>query len=92
MTVFKKNNATRRDSAGAVCNSGMGIFFYVFDFFFEGGGKLNNSRLCIKISSFLYACTCAMPRLLCSTRRIIFSVRTPDNISGLISVFLWLLK
>ena len=47
-----------RDSAGAVCNSGMGIFFDEFDFF-RGGVylgfwatihtyvKLNNSRLCI---------------------------------------------
>ena len=30
----------RQDSVGAICNYGMGIFIYVFDSFFEGGGAL----------------------------------------------------
>ena len=53
---YLKKMPQRRDSAGAVCHSGLGIFFEEFDF----GGvylvlwatihtyvKLNNSRLCI---------------------------------------------
>ena len=43
---MKKKNAAKRDSAGAVCNSGMGMFFLMYFFlggyvkyiFLEGGG------------------------------------------------------
>ena len=52
--------------------------------------KLCTSRLCMIMSSFLYACTCAMPRMLHSTCWIPFPVWTHDNISGLISVVPWL--
>ena len=69
----------RRDSAGAVCNSSMAIFwFLMYLILFLGGRvgfflgnhiyvKLCNSGLCVKMSSFQHACTCAMPRKLYSS-------------------------
>ena len=52
--------------------------------------KLCNSRLCMKMSSFLFLRTWAMPRVLYLSCGVPFPVWTPDNISGLISVVLWL--
>ena len=53
-----------------------------------------HSRLCMKISSFLFVRTWewAMPRILYLSCGIPFPVWTPDNISGLISVVPWLLR
>ena len=52
--------------------------------------KLCTSRLCIKMSSFLFVRGCAMPRLLYLSCEVPFPVWTPDDISGLISVVPWL--
>merc|ERR1711954_242118 len=52
--------------------------------------KLCTSRLCMKMSSFLFECAWAMPRISYLSRRVPFPVWTPDNISGLISVVPWL--
>ena len=52
--------------------------------------KLCNSRLCMKMSSFLFLRTWAMPRVLYLSCGVPFPVWTPDNISGLISVVPWL--
>ena len=41
-----------------------------------------NSRLCMKMSSFLFVRACAMPRILYLSCGIPFPVWTPDNISG----------
>ena len=78
-------------------------FFFWWIRIFLGGGlscfvgnysyiyvKLNNGRLCNYMLSFLYVCTCAMPRISYSTCWIIFPVWAPDIISGLISVVPWL--
>ena len=39
---FSKKNAAKRDNAGAVCNSGMGMLFFMYliclHYFFKGGG------------------------------------------------------
>ena len=48
------------------------------------------SRLCIKMSSFLFVRTWAMPRILYPSCGIPFPVWTPNNISGLTSVAVWL--
>ena len=50
------------------------------------------SRLCIKMLSFLFVCAWSMPRILYLSCGVPFPVWTPDNISGLISVVLWLLR
>ena len=52
--------------------------------------KLCTSRLCIKMSSFLFVRGCAMPRILYLSCEVPFPVWTPDDISGLISVVPWL--
>ena len=52
--------------------------------------KLCNSRLCMKMSSFLFLRTWAMPRILYPSCEIPFPVWTPDNISGFTSVAVWL--
>ena len=52
--------------------------------------KLCTSRLCMKMSSFMYASACAMPRTLYWSCGILFSLWTPDNISGLTSFMVWL--
>ena len=52
--------------------------------------KLCNSRLCMKMLSFLFWRAWAMPRILYLSCGVPFPVWTPDNISGLISVVLWL--
>ena len=52
--------------------------------------KLCTSRLCIKMSSFLFVSGCAMPRILYLSCEVPFPVWTPDDISGLISVVPWL--
>ena len=52
--------------------------------------KLCTSRLCIKMSSFLFVRVCAMPRILYLSCEVPFLVWTPDDISGLISVVPWL--
>ena len=52
--------------------------------------KLCTSRLCMKMSSFLFVRTWAMPRILYLSCGVPFPVWTPDNISGVISVVLWL--
>ena len=54
--------------------------------------KFCTSRLCMKMSSFLFVCAWAMPRILYISWGVPFPVWTPDNISGLISVVLWLLR
>ena len=51
-----------------------------------------SSRLCIKMSSFLFVRAWAMPRILYLSCGVPFPVWTPVNISGLISVVLWLLR
>ena len=33
--IFRRKNAAKRDNAGAVCNTSIGMFFYVFDFLAE---------------------------------------------------------
>ena len=50
------------------------------------------SHLCIKMSFFLFVRAWAMPRILYLSCGVPFPVWTPDNISGLISVVLWLLR
>ena len=39
---FSKKNAAKRDNAGAVCNSGMGMLFFMYSiclhYFFKGVG------------------------------------------------------
>ena len=52
--------------------------------------KFCTSRLYIKMSSFLFVRTWAMLSILYLSCGVPFPVLTPDNISGLISVFLWL--
>merc|ERR1711954_548160 len=52
--------------------------------------KLCTSRLCMKMLSFLFVCAWAMPRILYLSCGVPFPVWTPDNISGLITVVLWL--
>ena len=52
--------------------------------------KIYPSRLCMKMSSFLFVRTWAMPRTLYLSCGILFPVWTPDNISGLTSVVVWL--
>ena len=52
--------------------------------------KACTSRLCMKMSSFMYARACAMPRTLYSSCGILFPLWTPDNISGLTSFMVWL--
>ena len=52
--------------------------------------KLCTSRLCMKMLSFLFVFAWAMPRILYSSCGIQFPVWTPDNISGLTSVVMWL--
>ena len=52
--------------------------------------KLCTSRLCIKMSSFLFVRGCAMPRILYLSCEVPFPVWTPEDISGLISVVPWL--
>ena len=52
--------------------------------------KLCTSRLCIKMSSFLFVHGCARPRILYLSCEVPFPVWTPDDISGLISVVPWL--
>ena len=54
--------------------------------------KLCTSRLCMKKLSFLFVCAWALPRILYLSCGVSFPVWTPDNISGLISVVLWLLR
>ena len=54
--------------------------------------KFCPSRLCMKMSSFLFMLTWAMPRISYLSCGVPFPVWTPDNISGLISVVLWLLR
>ena len=54
--------------------------------------KFCTSRLCMKMSSFLFVHALAMPRILYIACGVPFPVWTPDNISGLISVVLWLLR
>ena len=48
--------------------------------------KLCTSRLCMKMSSFMYERSCAMLRTLYSSCGILFPLWTPDNISGLTSI------
>ena len=52
--------------------------------------KLCTSRFCIKMSSFLFVHTWAMPHILYLLCGFPFPVLTTDNISGLISVVMWL--
>ena len=52
--------------------------------------KFCTSRLCMKMLSFLFVYIWAMPRILYLSCGIPFSVRTPDNISDLTSVVVWL--
>ena len=52
--------------------------------------KACTSRLCMKMSSFMYARACAMPRTLYSSCGIPFPLWTPDNISSLTSFMVWL--
>ena len=52
--------------------------------------KFCTSRLCMKMSSFLFVRAWGMPRILYLPCGDPFPVWTPDNISGLISVVLWL--
>ena len=54
--------------------------------------KFCTSRLCMKMSSLLFVRAWAMPRISYLSCGVPFSVWTPDNISGLISVVLWLLR
>ena len=52
--------------------------------------KLRTSRLCMKMSSFLFVRALAMPHILYLSCGVLFPVWTPYNISGLISVALCL--
>ena len=54
--------------------------------------KFCTSRHCVKMSSFLFVRAWAMPRILYLSCGVPFPVWTPDNISVLISVVLWLLR
>ena len=54
--------------------------------------KFCTSRLCMKMSYFLFVRAWAMPRILYLSCGVPFPVWTPDNISGLISVVPWLLR
>ena len=54
--------------------------------------KFCTSHLCMKMSSFLFVRAWAMLRILYLSCGVPFPVWTPDNISGLISVVLWLLR
>ena len=54
--------------------------------------KFCSCRLCMKMSSFLFVRAWAMPCILYLSCGVPFPVWTPDNISGLISVVLWLLR
>ena len=54
--------------------------------------KFCTNRLCMKMPSFLFVRAWAMPRILYLSCGVPFPVWTPDNISGLISVVLWLLR
>ena len=52
--------------------------------------KFCTSRLCMKMSSFLFVCVWTMPRILYLSCGIPFPVKSPGIISGLTSVVLWL--
>ena len=54
--------------------------------------KFCTSHLCMKMSSFLFVCAWAMPRILYLSCGVPFPFWTHDNISGLKSVVLWLLR